>query len=97
VVVLSYGLLLLAYLWRFRKIVLNSHFVLLVLASLFFGFSVVVDRLPQTLIPGHHLFEDGSKLLGIVSWFAYYLVFCYEFLGAKVVSSGESDAGSQGR
>ncbi|MGB6647734.1 MAG: hypothetical protein WBG01_04260, partial [Bacteroidota bacterium] len=76
IIVLSYGLLLLAYLWSFRKRVLDSHFLLLVLASGFFGVSVLVDRLPEYLLPGfYYLVEDGSKLLGIVSWFAYYLVF----------------------
>jgi len=88
-VVLSYGVLLMAYVWRFRKTILESRFLLLLLASLFLGVSAVVDRLVHDTFPLRHLIEDGSKLFGIVSWFAYYLTFCRNLLAAKTGASGE--------
>lgn len=70
--VAMYGLLVSLFVWSFRRLILESGYVLLLIAFLFFAMSVLVDLVPEGVIRGHHLFEDGFKLLGIVGWFGYY-------------------------
>lgn len=72
-----YGLLLIAFLVSFKKLILRSNFLFLRLAIIFFGFSIVVDMTPETLW-GHHTIEESAKLLGIFSWFTYFVRFCLQ-------------------
>jgi hypothetical protein len=67
-----YSVLLLAYVTKFRRVILETNYLLLLAALVFFAFSIVTDRLPQTVLPMHHIFEDGTKFLGIVSWLGYF-------------------------
>ena len=77
IVFLFYGLLFLVYLLLFRKVILETDHIYLSLTVFFFIFSLLVDLLvPETLIPMYHLFEDGPKFFGIVSWFAYQFSVC---------------------
>lgn len=78
----GYGLMMCLYLVRFRTLILKTEFLLLLSACGFFAISIVVDVLPaedfyiESIAPGfraRHLFEDGAKLLGIVSWAVYYM------------------------
>ncbi len=80
-----YGTLSVLYLIRFRAFILKTEFLLLFLAFGFFGLSIAVDILPGHSLGinfiasgfrGHHLFEDGFKLLGIVSWSTYFIKIC---------------------
>ena len=71
-VLLCYGLLMLVYLGIFHREILQTEFLALVLAGGFFAGSILVDRLPENWMPWHHLVEDGSKFLGIVTWFLYF-------------------------
>lgn len=67
-----YGLMLLLWLLKFRRHILTTDFLLLLLAFGFFGLSVGMDVLEGHLaLPMNYLFEDGCKLFGIVTWFAY--------------------------
>lgn len=70
-VVLTYGLLMLGYLVAFRRLILRTDWLILVMAGGFFACSIVVDKLPETLLPMHHVFEDGAKFLGILGWLLY--------------------------
>ncbi len=74
---LVYGLFFLAYIIVFFKKIINTNFVYLTLSVFFFSLSIVVDILPESLLPMHHLFEDGAKLLGIVSWLSYHFSVAY--------------------
>lgn len=65
---LIYGLMALGYLVRFRKLILQTDFIVLALALGFFGSSIIVDLLD--LVPTS--IEDGLKILGIVGWFGYF-------------------------
>lgn len=67
----SYAALALLFLVKFYSVILKTEYVLLVMASIFFGASVALDLLES---PGTdlYLFEDGAKLVGIVSWLAYF-------------------------
>jgi hypothetical protein len=77
--VFGYGAIFVLYLVKFRKIILKTDFLLLIVALGFFGISVSLDL----FIPGDWLnwerelvLEDGSKLLGIMSWLAYFSRVC---------------------
>lgn len=73
-----YGALLAVIIARYRGVIVKSDFVLLVLAIMFFALSMTAD-LAQHHIPwlytriGSFLFEDGCKLLGILSWCGYFV------------------------
>jgi hypothetical protein len=74
-----YGGLVLVFLFRFRRMILDTDFVLLVAAFGFFALSVLVDLFvtPEEFtvfgLPGRHLIEDGLKLLGIATWATYFV------------------------
>lgn len=71
-VFLSYGGCLLFYLIKYHSIILKTDFMLLGLALACFGLSLIMDVL-QPKGPGiYPLYEDGAKLVGIVSWLAYF-------------------------
>lgn len=74
-VYLSYVILVLGYLIRFRKEIIKNEYVILFIAFFFFGFSVLSDMfLPQQGM--EFLFEDGLKLFGIVTWFIFFFKTC---------------------
>ena len=82
----GYGLMTLLYLARFRTTILKTDFLILFAAFGFFGLSLVIDRHLVSL-QEHHLFEDGFKLLGIVSWSSYYAAICIKLIW-KMPESG---------
>jgi hypothetical protein len=62
---------------KFRKTILKTDYIPLVLAFVFLGLSVVFDRIVDLSIiqlefSQIKIFEDGSKLFGIVSWTTYF-------------------------
>jgi hypothetical protein len=75
---LAYMAITAAYLWWFRRILLQSDYLLLALAGGFFAVSIAVDLLPIMLpaveIPegAKELLEDGSKFVGIVLWLVFF-------------------------
>jgi hypothetical protein len=70
-VVFSYVGIAILYLARFHSLILRTEYILLGIALTFFGASVALDLLkPHGIDP--FLFEDGAKLVGIVSWLAYF-------------------------
>ena len=74
-VFLSYGLIILGYITRFRKLIVKTSFIFLILAFGLFGLSIVIDLLELRI---SILFEDGSKLFGIASWFGYFAITCFQ-------------------
>lgn len=71
----GYGGLALGFLFRFRSLISGTESVLLGAALTFFAVSIAVDLLLPSGVVGrnmHYLLEDGSKLVGIVSWLAYF-------------------------
>ena len=67
----SYGVLLLFFLIRFRPVYRPMPCFFLWAALAGFAASLLVDQVPEDVIPFHHLFEDGFKFLGICSWLAF--------------------------
>jgi hypothetical protein len=70
-VYLTYMNIYLLYFIRFRKLLLNSDFLVLGLAFFFLGLSTIIDLLPLP-IPKDTFLEDAIKLFGISTWFIYY-------------------------
>ena len=74
---LAYFALMAVYLWRFRRILLGTDYLLLGLAGAFFAASIGFDLLtfvvPEgQLGPLEDLFEDGTKLIGIALWLMFF-------------------------
>lgn len=70
---LIYLLILLAYLIIFRKKIMTTDFMLLGLSLLGFAMSAIVDEIFVDHFRGKFLAEDGFKLLGILTWAAYFM------------------------
>jgi len=68
-----YCVMILLYIVKFRRLILKTEFIILFLALGFFVLSLIVDQRLEQLLPWRHLFEDGFKLFGIVSWFCYFV------------------------
>ena len=81
VVVAAYGVATLIFLIRFRELILKTESVLLGSAFAFFAFSLLVDQVLDEVMPMEHLFEDGSKFLGILGWLAYFTRTSFQALG----------------
>jgi len=68
-----YGILSLVFIIFFRNDILQTPYLLLMAAVLFFGFSISIDTIVKYLNLPHGFFlEDGSKFLGIISWGTYF-------------------------
>lgn len=88
IVFIFYGSLLLLYLLKYRLNIIETDLIYLTLAVFFFGLSILVDLLlPESLLPWHHLFEDGPKFIGIVSWFGYHFTTCFKEVQSVVYTA----------
>lgn len=75
-VMLVYVLVVLYYLYRFKKLILkHTPYPLLTISFIFFSVSVVIDLFLDFETPNiiDTVLEDGSKFIGIVLWLAYIL------------------------
>ena len=77
-----YGIAIVAYTVTFRKIILRSDKLKLFLTAVFFlGLSVFIDIVQDLWDSRWRIFfEDGFKLLGIVSWSSYFIESCFQRL-----------------
>lgn len=64
------------YLFRFRYHIQRTEYSFLVIAFCFFGLSIGIDLTPHDWFKWHDITEDSFKLLGIVSWLAYFATTC---------------------
>jgi hypothetical protein len=71
----------------FRTVILKTEYAMLLLAFGFFGLSLCIDMLQETLEPTwgdwRIFLEDSSKFLGIVGWFGYFSRCSYLALRTK--------------
>jgi hypothetical protein len=79
-VVLFYVLVAVVWLVLFWRTILETDYVLLVIAAVCSAISVLVDALSDTPTNSRYLLEDGFKLLGIVGWLGYLGRVCYRAL-----------------
>ena len=84
-VFLSYGIATAWYLVRFRRIVLDREVRVLFAALAFFALSLAIDEFQEEWTsPWRILFEDGFKLLGIVSWSAALIRICADHFTGRL-------------
>ena len=78
---MCYGVVVLYGLIAFRKCILETEFLILLIALAFFGLSIFVDtfqgRIEWRIGEWRILAEDGAKFLGIVAWFGYFSRCCF--------------------
>ncbi|AFZ12518.1 hypothetical protein Cri9333_1628 [Crinalium epipsammum PCC 9333] len=77
-VAVIYGIIALLYLIKFRKTILKTEFILLILAFIFFGLSLIIDNIGiiTYFFKKAHLLISIFKLLGIITWFSYFSRTC---------------------
>lgn len=85
-VLLSYGLIMAAYLVKFWRTILETDFSLLFVAGGCFMLSVFIDKNSFAALPDPYLLEDGAKFSGIAFWLLY---LSRTALQAHRVGSGE--------
>ncbi len=80
-VYMGYVLLIGSYVVRCRKMLIETEFLILILAGGMFAVSVLVDLDPFTFWENtSYIIEDGAKLVGIVLWMTYCLRTSYQFV-----------------
>jgi len=79
------------HLFRFRHHILCCDTRHLLLSMVFFGASLTIDSFQESWSsPLRIFFEDGFKLLGIVSWSAYIVQCCLEALSTPLDVASDS-------
>ena len=73
IVIVIYGGCVLFYLVRFYTTILKTEYMFLGMALIFFGVSITLDFFHVPGL-GSYIIEDGAKLVGIVSWLAYFIL-----------------------
>ena len=76
IVFVSYLGIVLFGITKFRKVILQTEWIILCFAFCFFGLSIILDIIYFPYIVGdlQLLLEDGLKLLGIASWCSYFVL-----------------------
>jgi hypothetical protein len=72
----GYGLALVWFLGSFRSTLLETDWLLFACALAAFGLSLIGDLIEAIVpFPGSAVIEDSAKLVGIMSWAAYFMMF----------------------
>ena len=70
-VYISYAIFVLFYLFKIYPVIIETDYVLMAASLFFFAVSVILDVLnPPGINP--YFFEDGAKLIGLLSWLVYF-------------------------
>lgn len=83
-----YGISVLIGLIKFKKIIIQTEWTILLLSLIFFSFSLILDEiiLLNYSVGLKILLEDGFKLLGIASWFCYFGLVCLKVAQSAIKS-----------
>ena len=72
-----YFFVTLVYLLSFLRVILRTEFVLLIIAFIYFGLSIILDYVSSKMdYEINTLIEDAFKFFGIMMWFLYFLRLC---------------------
>jgi hypothetical protein len=71
--ILGYVILISCYLFKFRRAILRTEYLLMALSLFCFGASLVLDVLNLKCFDPVIL-EEGAKLIGIIAWLGYFIV-----------------------
>ena len=81
----TYVIMIAVYLFKFYKTILRTDYILLLLAFVFFGTSIIIDILSEHIvIPEVFFFEDGVKFLGVIGWATYYIRTSFQEMTAQI-------------
>ena len=80
-----YAGFILFYLSKFYSTIISTSYYLLLISFVFFLISILFDLINPS-ISYAYLFEDGSKLIGIISWLVYFF-----HVGIKINKHSQSD------
>ena len=81
--IVPYALIGVGWVVAFRRRILGTEYLLLLIAVVGFAVSVVVDTLTEAPYSTRYLFEDGFKFLGIVGWLGYMGRVCFRELTGR--------------
>jgi hypothetical protein len=85
----AYGLFIVWYVVRFRSMVARSEYALLLVALLLFGAALAIDFFDDIWISPWRIFwEDGFKLMGIMTWCGYLTRACFQAIGSRLKAGG---------
>jgi hypothetical protein len=73
-VYILYTVIFTVYLWRYRSKIMQGNIVPAIVTAAFMLISTLIDIIPHDRLLSHDLLEEGSKLIGIVSWFNYFVL-----------------------
>lgn len=70
----TYGALVVLYFLKFYPIILKTAYIPLISSLFFFSLSILLDIgfIPVSSDSYQYLLEDGTKIIGILSWLVYY-------------------------
>jgi len=70
-----YAAIALSYVVVFRRLILSTPFLTLILAGALLGLGMIADKLYDDALDtsAKFLIEDGLKFMGITTWFVYYV------------------------
>ena len=69
-----YAGLALAYLWRCRAAILNSHYIVFLAAGGLLATSILIDQVLHNDAAWRIMLEDGAKLYGICLWAGFHVI-----------------------
>jgi hypothetical protein len=77
-----YAAMGITFLIMFRKIILNSDFIIFLMALALFATSIFFDELRESFSLSDYwiIAEDGSKLLGVIYWTVYFAITGKKFI-----------------
>ncbi|MBW4689112.1 MAG: hypothetical protein KME40_29480 [Komarekiella atlantica HA4396-MV6] len=81
-----YAIIILVYLFKFKSLFQKTNYTILLLSLFFFVISTIVDVATPEKMFLHSTIEEGSKFLGIVTWFSYFIDCCYEQVQHLIVN-----------
>jgi hypothetical protein len=84
-VFILYFVIFAAYLWRYKGKIMQSNILPILVALGFMGLSTLIDILPHDNLRSHDLLEEGSKLIGILSWFNYFFLLSKQCLRRELL------------
>ena len=80
-----YGLLLILYGTRFRRIIRHTPYIPLLVSFCLFAFSSAIDITPMSSRGLHAMLEDGSKLIGLINLTIYFGYVCQKEINKYLV------------
>jgi hypothetical protein len=84
-VYIAYAMLIFVFLIAFRKIILQTDYIILFIAFACFGASMLLDTIKVGLF-GRYFFEEAFKFLGICGWAGYFMRVCSQYLKPEIFS-----------